>query len=83
MKDVQDTVQSQVKVDPQPKADFTVNDSSQCISGNQFDFNNKSDAGSVSFKWLFGDGNLSILKVAFTQLFKYCLLCCSVDSIFF
>ena len=54
-----DTATNQIILYPRLHADFTVNDSSQCLDGNSFIFNNKSDAKAVFFEWSFGDGNNS------------------------
>ena len=44
-----------------PTANFTVNNSSQCLIGNSFAFANNSNAGSsnVTYLWNFGDGTSS------------------------
>jgi gliding motility-associated-like protein len=45
---------------PQPVAGFTIsNSATQCLSGNNFSFTNTStiSSGTISYKWLFGDGN--------------------------
>lgn len=46
---------------PLPKASFLINDSDQCLKGNQFIFNNLSNIGSGTFTnlWYFGDNTLS------------------------
>ena len=41
MQGCSDTILKNIIVDPMPKADFTVNDSGQCLSGNNFMFTNK------------------------------------------
>jgi len=62
-----DSISKVVFVFPQPKANFTINDTSQCLSGNYFTFTDKSTLSSgtiTSFKWTFGDGNSSNTSVA-------------------
>lgn len=56
-----DSLTKGVNVYPQPKAAFMVNDSDQCLSGNNFLFSNKStlSSGSLTYTWKFGDGNTS------------------------
>lgn len=56
-----DTAMSQVVVHPKPHADFSVNDSDQCVNTNQFLFTNNStiSAGTLSYLWDFGDGSAS------------------------
>ena len=51
-----DSISKIVSVLPSPTADFMVNDSSQCLKNNLFNFTNKSDGLSHTFKWSFGDG---------------------------
>ena len=48
-----------INLHPQPAAGFTINNTSQCISGNNFVFTNSStiSSGSLTFLWNFGDGN--------------------------
>jgi gliding motility-associated-like protein len=48
-----------VHVHPKPLSNFIVNDSNQCLSGNNFLFNNTSTIKSGTFKqyWNFGDNN--------------------------
>lgn len=50
-----------VIVYPQPDADFEVNDNSQCLLGNKFEFTNKSiiQSGNLNYLWFSGDGNSS------------------------
>jgi PKD repeat protein len=45
-------------VNPEPVADFIINDSTQCLRGNDFDFTNLSTikSGSFSSYWYYGDG---------------------------
>ena len=54
-----DSILHKVFIQPQPKADFTVNDSLQCMNGNNFVFTNLSQKlkyGSQTYNWKFGDG---------------------------
>ncbi len=41
------------------QADFSINNTSQCIQGNSFIFSNQSTAGATAYQWNFGDGTLS------------------------
>lgn len=56
-----DSLTKTIAVYPQAKVKFTVNDSDQCLSGNNFVFSNASSisTGSLSYTWFFGDGNTS------------------------
>ncbi|MBT3933223.1 MAG: PKD domain-containing protein [Bacteroidetes bacterium] len=56
-----DTLFKSVVVHPDPVVDFTINDSSQCLFGNSFGFNNTSSisSGALSYKWYLGDGDSS------------------------
>ncbi len=40
-------------------ANFTINNSSQCLNGNSFIFSNTSTAGATAYQWSFGDGSTS------------------------
>ena len=40
-------------------ANFTINNSSQCLIGNSFVFTNTSTSGSTAYQWSFGDGTTS------------------------
>lgn len=46
-------------VKPKPKSNFTVNKDTQCLTGNNFNFDNKSSiipgGGSLSYRWSFAD----------------------------
>ncbi len=50
-----------VTVAPKPQAAFTINENKQCVSGNEFRFNNTATitAGSLTQIWQFGDGSSS------------------------
>ena len=54
-------VRHTVIVYPSPDADFTVNNSTQCLSGNIFVFTNTSTiaSGNTTYLWTFGDGGSS------------------------
>jgi gliding motility-associated-like protein len=58
-----DTVSGNVVVKPMPLPDFRIADSLQCLVGNRFDFTNASRivSGTLSYQWVFGDGNTSTL----------------------
>jgi PKD repeat protein len=59
-----DSTLQNVYIYPDPIADFNINDSTQCISGNNFSFTNNSsiNAGTISHNWDFGDGNVSVAQ---------------------
>lgn len=56
-----DTLVQSIQVYPKPTIDFTLNDPTQCITGNDVVLNNISaiTAGTISYNWNFGDGNTS------------------------
>ncbi|MBL6962792.1 MAG: PKD domain-containing protein [Bacteroidetes bacterium] len=56
-----DSMQKQIVVYPTPIADFSVNDSTQCLTNNSLSFTNLSSitSGSMSYFWTFGDGSSS------------------------
>ena len=56
-----DSVKRKVYVYPSPVAGFSINDSTQCFTANQFAFNNSSSigSGSMAYLWHFGDNNTS------------------------
>ena len=58
-KGCRDTTTRTINVNPNPHAKFTINDSTQCFSSNDFKFSNKSTIpnGSLYFEWDYGDGN--------------------------
>ena len=53
-----DSVTHTLTVRPQPVAGFTINNNSQCLSGNSFVFTNSS-AGAATYNWYFGDAGTS------------------------
>jgi gliding motility-associated-like protein len=57
-----DTVYAIVKINPRPKASFTVDTSQLCVSGNSFQFTSTStiDSGTMVCNWKFGDGGSAI-----------------------
>jgi gliding motility-associated-like protein len=56
-----DSTTRTITVDPSPTATFSVNNASQCVTGNQFNFTNNSSitTGTLTYAWTFGDGNVS------------------------
>lgn len=56
-----DTLTFDVVVLPSPVGSASINDTFQCLTGNNFDFTN-SDNTLTYFKWHFGDGDSSSLK---------------------
>ncbi|MBT7995496.1 MAG: PKD domain-containing protein, partial [Bacteroidetes bacterium] len=56
-----DSNNKSVYIFPNPISNLSVNDSQQCVFGNQFIFTNSSSIiyGSLSYAWNFGDGNTS------------------------
>jgi gliding motility-associated-like protein len=56
-----DSIRKIVLVHSMPQVSFTIADSLQCLSGNQFNFTNTSRIakGSLTYKWNFGDANRS------------------------
>lgn len=55
-----DSVTHNMTVYADPTADFSINDSTQCLNGNSFVFtNNSTAAGTLSSVWDFGDGTTS------------------------
>jgi len=57
-----DSVLQKLYVNPEPNADFKVNDSVQCFNEHNFDFTNQSSIqyGSMNYQWIFGDTNTSV-----------------------
>jgi gliding motility-associated-like protein len=62
-KNCRDTALKTVSVYPLPLAGFSINNPVQCLKGNNFQFFNNSliPTGSMTYKWMFGDGFLSTL----------------------
>lgn len=58
-----DTAVFFIRVIDDPTSGLTVNDSIQCLAGNDFLFGNNS-SGLVSYKWFFGDGDSSLAASA-------------------
>jgi len=52
---------NKVVVFPTPKADFSINNDTQCFTGNRYIMTNSSSIhyGNINFYWSFGDGSLS------------------------
>lgn len=63
-KNCSDTAERNVYIMPHPVADFNINDSTQCLSGNHFIFTNKTflSYGSLNYKWYFGGKDSSALN---------------------
>ncbi len=63
-KGCKDSLEREAQVDPMPKADFTINDTSQCLDNNRFAFTNQTQVewGKLVYQWEFKDGNSSALK---------------------
>lgn len=58
-----DSLSRVVAVDPKPSVNFTINNPSQCLLSNQFQFTNNSSiaTGSITYQWSFGAGPGSTL----------------------
>lgn len=56
----------QVDIYPSPAADFAIDDSTQCLNGNVFNFHNNStiSSGALQYFWDFGDGNTATTQDA-------------------
>jgi PKD repeat protein len=56
-----DSIIKSLMVHPQPMVDFTIDNDSQCLSGNNFTFNDLSavSSGSIGRIWRFGDSDTS------------------------
>lgn len=54
-----DSITRDVRVDPDPVADFVINDDAQCINGNSFQFTDNTFilSGNINYSWNFGDNN--------------------------
>jgi gliding motility-associated-like protein len=61
---VPDTLTREIRIGLYPTASFTVNDTSQCIKANRFDFQDSSSiaVGGLSYEWNFGDSKKSFIK---------------------
>jgi gliding motility-associated-like protein len=59
-----DTLRKTVTIHPMPTAGFTVNNAAQCANTDDFQFTNTSAiaGGTLSYTWLFGDGQTSTLQ---------------------
>jgi len=59
-----DSMNKSIIVYPVPKADFTINSSSQCLNNNNFQMSNISyiSSGTMSYAWSFGDNTFSSLQ---------------------
>lgn len=57
-----DSTTQTVTVNPKPTVDFSINNAAQCLSTNQFTFNNLSTitSGALTHAWNFGNGATSI-----------------------
>lgn len=53
-----DSTTKSLDVRPQPISNFTINNNSQCLSGNSFDFTNTA-TGASTYLWNFGDASTS------------------------
>ncbi len=62
-----DSISQTVTVNPKPTPAFTINNISQCLVGNSFNFTNTStiSTGTLTYLWSFGDGNFSSSSNAF------------------
>ena len=58
-----DSITQAVSVNPKPSATFTINNNTQCLTGNAFQFTNASTltSGSATYFWRLGDGTTSTL----------------------
>lgn len=54
-----DSAVRNVRVKPDPIADFVINDDSQCVTGNSFVYTDNTfiQSGTISYSWNFGDNN--------------------------
>jgi gliding motility-associated-like protein len=59
-----DTAYKEVFVRPMPIAAFTINDTSQCLAGNNFNFNNTSilSSGTLTHQWYYRDTLIDTLE---------------------
>ncbi|MEA3496329.1 MAG: PKD domain-containing protein, partial [Bacteroidota bacterium] len=60
----EDSLTKSIEVFPMPSSSFSINDSNQCLDGNNFVFNNLSTIpyGSLNYNWLFGDSKQSTIS---------------------
>lgn len=56
-----DSVTQTIAVDSKASADFSINNTTQCINSNLFTFTNNTTGAFISSAWSFGDGVTSIL----------------------
>ncbi|MBJ7428120.1 MAG: PKD domain-containing protein [Bacteroidia bacterium] len=54
-----DSVTKTIIINKTPKANFTINDTLQCVTGNKFDFTNTSLGTGNTYGWTFGDNSSS------------------------
>jgi PKD repeat protein len=54
-----DSVTKTITISLMPKANFTINDTLQCITGNKFELNNTSLGPIINYNWSFGDNSFS------------------------
>jgi PKD repeat protein len=57
-----DSAFSKIVILENPKADFVINDSEQCLDGNKFIFTSNSTDSIIQHNWNFGEGNLSFVE---------------------
>lgn len=58
-----DSITKTITVNPKPNVGFTINNSTQCLTGNNFVFNDTSNinSGAITRTWYFGNGNTSTI----------------------
>lgn len=54
-----DSVAKSIAINSTPTANFNINDTLQCITGNKFDFINTSIGATNTYGWTFGDNSVS------------------------
>ncbi len=59
-----DTASSSIYIVPNPVSGFEINDSRQCLDGNQVDYKNTSTSGlgSLTYEWTYGEGTSDTSK---------------------
>lgn len=79
-----DSITKTTVIHPQAVPGFSVNDSDQCLSGNQFVFSNNSSiiSGTITYNWNFGDNSSSsqvspTKNYAFPGIYNIRLICTS------